>query len=251
MSSSSTSIDALFGGALLLEQGTQGYRYNVDSVLLCAFAHRVVGDRVLDVGAGVGPVGLGLAHLDSSRHVDLVERQPRLAALARANIERNGLSVRCQVFQEDIRTRKGQKYHYDGAVMNPPYFQCGAGKQSPHSERALARHEVYGTIGDLVSATVRHLYREAPLCIVYPAARAGALFSALDAVERTNMQAQMILPYQGASATLILVCARASRTHTTEFLAPLILHDQDRRYTAAAAKILSTGHWPWNEPSID
>src|SRR5690625_3541337 len=186
MSSSSTSIDALFGGALLLEQGTVGNRYNVDSVLLCAFAHRVVGDRVLDVGAGVGPVGLGLAHLDSSRHVDLVERQPRLAALARANIERNGLSTRCQVFQEDIRTRKGQKYHYDGAVMNPPYFQCGAGKQSPHSERALARHEVYGTIGDLVSATVRHLYREAPLCIVYPAARAGALFSALDAVERTK-----------------------------------------------------------------
>lgn len=250
MSSSPTNIDALFDGRLLLEQGVRGYRFNVDSVLLCAFAHRVVGDHVLDVGAGVGPIGLGLAQLQSTRHVDLVERQPRLAAFARANIVRNDLGSRCAVLGTDIRTLKGKKHHYDGAVMNPPYFRVGAGKQSPHNERALARHEIHGTLHALIAATARHLYRTAPLCVVYPADRGGALFAALEAVDRRNLRVQMILPYIGASATLILVSARTATTHTTEFLPPLILHTHDRSYTEQAASILRSGQWPWDEPSI-
>lgn len=245
--SRNTSVDALFEGDVMLEQGTQGYRFNVDSVLLAAFAHRVVGDHVLDVGAGVGPVGLGLAHLSPTRHVDCVERQPRLAALARANIERNDLGARCAVIECDIQDLKGKKHHYDGAVMNPPYYRCGAGGQSPSTERALARHEVHGTIAELVRATARHLYHHAPLCVVYPAERLGALLSALDAVERRNVRLQSILPYENADATLVLVAARASKTHTTVIRTPLILHDAARNYTPAAAEIIRRGYWPWND----
>lgn len=247
MSPIQTSVDTLFDGALKLEQGLRGYRFNVDAVLLSAFAHRVVGDHILDVGAGVGPVGLGLSRLKDIRHVDLVERQPRLAALARANIERNQLGDRCAVIECSIQDLKGKKRHYDGAVMNPPYFRCGAGRQSPSTERALARHEVHGTIDALVAATVRHLYPQAPLCVVYPAERLGALFAALDAVARRNIQLQSVLPYDNAAATIVLVAARASKVHTTTVLEPLILHDVDRNYTETAAQIVRRGHWPWDD----
>lgn len=246
-SSSSTSVDALFDGALTLEQGVRGYRYNVDSVLLCVFAHSVLGEDILDVGAGVGTIGLGAAHLCSTRRVTLVERQPRLAALARANVQRNALSERCTVIETDIRTLKGRSHHYDGAVMNPPYFRAGAGKLSPENERALARHEVFGTIEELVSSTARHLYKNAPLCVVFPADRAGALFAALDRSQRRHIVLQTVLPYAGAAATLVLVAARGSSTHTTHILPPLILHQEDRSYTAEAAHILRHGHWPWHE----
>lgn len=247
MSPIKTSVDTIFDGALKLEQGLRGYRYNVDAVLLAAFAHSVVGDHVVDVGAGAGPVGLGLAHLRDSRHVDLVERQPRLAELSRANIARNQLTDRCRVIESNIQNLKGKTRHYDGAVMNPPYFRCGAGRQSPTNERALARHEVHGTIAELVASTVRHLYPQAPFCIVYSAERLGALFSALDTVERRNIQLQSILPYKHAAATLVLVAARASKVHTTTVLPPLILHDDGRNYTPAAAEILRSGQWPWND----
>lgn len=246
-STDSTSIDTLFDGALQLEQGLRGYRFNVDSVLLCAFAHHVLQGRLLDVGAGVGTIGLGLAYLDDTRRVDLVERQPRLAAFARANIERNALTSRCTVHHSDIQSLKGQKHHYDGAVMNPPYFRAGAGRQSPQTERAQARHEVHGDIQELVASTVRHLYRHAPFCIVYPAERLGALLAALDHAKRRHVHIQSVLPYHGAAATLALVCARASRTHTTRLYPPLILHDNARNYTPDAATILRTGRWAWDE----
>lgn len=246
-SSSSTSVDALFDGTLDLEQNVRGYRYNVDSVLLCAFAHSVLGQDILDVGAGVGTIGLGLAHLCSTRRVTLVERQPRLAALARANVQRNGLDARCTVIEADIRTLKGRTHHYDGAVMNPPYFRTGSGRLSPENERALARHEVFGTIGELIASTARHVYQNAPLCVVFPADRAGALLAALDASGRRHVVVQTILPYAGAAATVVLVSSRGSSVHTTHILPPLILHQEDRRYTAEAAHILRHGHWPWQE----
>lgn len=245
--STATSTDTLFDGTLQLTQGVRGYRFNVDSVLLCAFAHHVVGDHVLDVGAGVGPIGLGLAHLCPTRHVDLLERQPRLAAFARENIVRNDLSARCTLIEGTIQSLKGKKHHYDGAVMNPPYFRAGAGRQSPQSERAQARHETHGTLVELIESTVRHLYRHAPFCIVYPADRLGALLSALDGVERRHIHLQSILPYAGAAATLVLVCARAARTHTTRLYPPLILHDHARNYTSNAAHILRTGQWAWDD----
>lgn len=241
-----SSVDALFDGSLYVEQALQGYRYNVDSVLLSAFAHTVVGQRVVDVGAGAGVVGLALAHLAPEREITLVERQDSLAAWCRANVERNGFSARCEVVETDIRAFRGRTQHFDGAVMNPPYFRPGAGKQSPIGERALARHQVHGDLHALIAATARHLYARAPLCVVYPATGSGELLDALFAVGRRDIQLQSVLPYDEAEASLVLVAARQSNVHTLNLLCPLVLHDEDRHYTPRAATILRTGQWTWN-----
>lgn len=242
-----SSVDALFDGAVEIEQALQGYRYNVDSVLLSAFAHRVVGDDVLDVGAGAGVVGLALAHLAPTRQVLLVERQASLASWCQRNIDRNGLRTRCSVEETDIRELRGRTQHFDGAVMNPPYFRPGAGRQSPIGERALARHQVHGALDALVAATARHLYSWAPLCAVYPAEGTGELMDALFQVGRRSIQLQPILPYPESEARLVLLAARQSKSHSLNLLAPLVLHTEERHYTPEAAVILQTGQWSWDK----
>ena len=61
-------------------QPQNGYRAGLDAVLLAAAAPATPGIRVLDVGAGVGVVGLAVARRIADAHVTLVERDPLLAA---------------------------------------------------------------------------------------------------------------------------------------------------------------------------
>ena len=104
--------DAFLGGALRILQPKDGYRAGIDAVLLAGSAPVEAGrrGRVLDVGAGVGVVGLAVARRIADAEVVLVERDARLAALARANIERNGLSERVRLIEGHltIESRPGR-----------------------------------------------------------------------------------------------------------------------------------------------
>lgn len=241
-----TSVDTLLDGALQLEQALEGYRFNVDSALLCAFSNTNLGRDILDVGAGVGVIGLGLATLNAEREVTLVERQASLAALARANVLRNDLQARCQVLETDIRELKGRAKHFDGAVMNPPYFQPGAGEESPNNERALGRHQRFGDLHALIAATARHVHSWAPMCVVYPAAGTGAVLDAFVAVGRRATVVQPIAAFEGGITKLVIVAARQSRAFEMELLAPLVLYDAQQQYRPETAEILRTGTWKWD-----
>jgi tRNA1(Val) A37 N6-methylase TrmN6 len=82
----SVTDDAFLGGALRILQPKDGYRAGVDAVLLAASASVRAGrrERVLDVGAGVGVVGLALARRIADAEVVLVERDARLAPISSA-----------------------------------------------------------------------------------------------------------------------------------------------------------------------
>src|SRR5262245_58488176 len=125
--------DALFGGALSLRQPARraGYRVNVDAILLGAFAAGVLegGSRrrsrarhAVDLGSGVGAIGLTLLHLDAAAHVTMVEIDPSLARLAEANAERNGWSARVEVVCGDAAgVSASLTAKADLVVCNPPY----------------------------------------------------------------------------------------------------------------------------------
>src|SRR4051794_39738762 len=93
-----TTTDALFGGALALRQPSRGagYRVNVDAILLAAFAAGLIGARnrtshhAVDLGAGVGAVGLSMLHFAATKRVTMIEIDPHLASLATENAEVNG-----------------------------------------------------------------------------------------------------------------------------------------------------------------
>lgn len=94
--------DAFLGGALDILQPKTGYRAGIDGILLAASVPAGDGDAVLDVGAGVGVVGLAVARRLAHARVSMIERNPRLAELARRNIERNNLADRARLIETDI-----------------------------------------------------------------------------------------------------------------------------------------------------
>src|SRR5271168_5354386 len=82
--------DGWLGGRLMLLQPRRGHRVGTDAALLVAGAGDARQGRIVDVGAGVGAVGLGLAKSSALTSVDLVEVDPELAGLAESNAARNG-----------------------------------------------------------------------------------------------------------------------------------------------------------------
>ena len=124
--------DRWLGGRLTLVQPKRGHRVGTDAALLVAAAGDAPQGRIVDVGAGVGAVGLALAERSPLASVDLVEIDPELAALAESNAERNGLEARTRVLRLDAlnsgeRREAGLTESAVCVVTNPPFFDAKDG----------------------------------------------------------------------------------------------------------------------------
>jgi len=88
----SFSEDDFLGGKLRLRQPTRGHRAGHDAVLLAAATPARAGERVVDLGAGVGAAGLAVAARIKDIDLVLVERDEALVDIARANLVTNRLN---------------------------------------------------------------------------------------------------------------------------------------------------------------
>lgn len=172
-----TTHDTLFGGALSLRQPARksGYRVNVDALLLAQFAG--AGRRVkhaVDLGSGVGAVGLSLLHLGSAHRVTMVELDPGLARLAQANVTENGWEPRASVLNLDVRAVPDD-LSAELVVCNPPYVPPGRGRVP----NAAVRGAKYGDLAHFIEAARAVLGRRARVAFVYPAIEAITLLSQL------------------------------------------------------------------------
>ena len=94
--------DALLGGRVRLLQPSRGYRVAVDAVLLAAAVEAAPGECVLDLGAGVGAVGLCIAARVPGCSIVGVELQSELAALAARNATLNGVDNPMRTIVHDL-----------------------------------------------------------------------------------------------------------------------------------------------------
>src|SRR5450759_1083193 len=97
--------DAFLGGQLRLLQPKSGHRAGHDAMLLAAATPAHSGDRVVDLGAGVGAAGLAVARRVKGIDLVLVEIDAALAGLARGNAASNAISA--EVIVLDVRSEAG------------------------------------------------------------------------------------------------------------------------------------------------
>ncbi len=235
MSDAGTTVDSLCRGALEIEQPREGYRVNLDPVLLADFAARRAAppERIVDLGAGVGVVGLLLARRFPSAQVLLVELQVELAELAERNTERNGLAERVKVRCVDLRRVE----HWRGAgrtlcVSNPPYFPEGAGRPSRQLQVSLAKHELACTLEELLRALELGLVAGDELALIYPRAREAELLRGLAArgCGAARVRPVQPLPDRAASRTLVLA-RRGAKSTAPEEEPALVVEEEPGRYS--------------------
>ncbi|MHB8989591.1 MAG: tRNA1(Val) (adenine(37)-N6)-methyltransferase [Desulfobulbia bacterium] len=201
------SEESLFGGTLRCLQPRQGYRFSVDAVLLAHFFTPQPEARILDLGAGCGVVSLILSHRHPTISLVALELQPRLAEVVRRNVAINSLASRVTVLQGDCRRIADllPPNSFDWVAANPPYYPTTSGRHHPETERAKARHEILGGIGEMAQAAAFALKSGGRAAFVYPAARTEILLSALRENGLAPKRLRMVHPYPEAEAGLVLV----------------------------------------------
>lgn len=201
------SEEPMFCGALRCLQPRQGYRFSVDAVLLAHFLTPQPEARILDLGAGCGVVSLILSHRWPTANLVALELQPRLAEVVRRNVAINSLASRVTVLEGDCRWIADllAPNSFDWVATNPPYYPTASGRHHPGTERAKARHEILGGVGEMAPAAAFALKSGGRAAFVYPAARTEILLSALRDNGLAPKRLQRVHPYPEAEAGLVLV----------------------------------------------
>ncbi len=233
--------DTLYGGRLVCRQYKQGYRFSIDAVLAAHFCRPGRTDRILDLGAGSGIIGLILAFRHPAVSVTGLEFQPDLARLARDNADRNNLGRRLTIIEGDLRDNSGllPAESFDLVVGNPPYRRPGQGRVSPDDQRARARHEIDATLDDVVRAAALSVKNRGPVVFVYPAARTAALFASLKNRGLEPKRLQPVYSYPGdRQARLILVEALKNGGEGLQIMAPFFIYtEKNGHYSAEMQKL--------------
>lgn len=138
----------------------RGHRYATDDLLVAwtGLQARPDAGRVLDLGCGVGSVGLLALHgLSPQATLTGVEAQEVSVGLAARTVAHNGLGERARILHADLRAPDLPLHTYDLILANPPFLPPGTATASPHPQRAAARLELRGDIADYARVAARHL----------------------------------------------------------------------------------------------
>ncbi len=231
-------MSALLGGRLSLAQPASGYRVNVDAFWLAAFA--AAGGRparhVVDLGAGIGTVGLTLL-LAGATHATLVEPDPELAALATENA--GAFAARATVVDHDVRAPapKALLGVADLVVCNPPYGVTGRSRPAA-LRHARARQGEPGLLSAFARTTRAVLGPGGRACFVYPPSELSTLLAALDSTGLPVKRLRLVHPLPGRAASVALVEVKPARPGGTRVEPPFVAMTEPGRWSDEAHAIL-------------
>lgn len=215
-------------------QLARGHRFSADDLLTAWFAASVApgARRLLDLGAGIGSVGLlALWRAGPEARLWMVEAQEVSHRLARRTLTWNGLHGRVTPRQGDLRDPEAvPPGPFDLVTGSPPYIPLGRGHVSPHPQKAACRMELRGTVADYAAAAARVLAPEGWFVVCFagadPRAEAGLADAGLRLHLRRDVRFRARLP-----PTITLLAARRVPAELTR-LPDLVIRDEHGRWTS-------------------
>jgi tRNA1(Val) A37 N6-methylase TrmN6 len=164
-------LDAI-SGHFRLFQLRAGHRFSTDDILTAWYGASwcPTARTALDLGSGIGTVGMICAwRLPGAKFVT-VEAQSESVALARKSAIYNGIEDRYEIRVGDFRAPEMIRAdeRFDLVTGSPPYFPQGAGIESEHPQKLACRFELRGTIADYCATAARHLAPGGFFSCVFP-----------------------------------------------------------------------------------
>ena len=233
------------GNKLEIFQFSNGYRGNMDSVLVAASVTAESGQRVLELGSGNGVALCCLLYRISDLEVFGIEIDKRAADLCRQNIIFN--KFKATILNSDLTTniRELQSVSFDHVFMNPPYFKKTRLRSLPHQVQIKLKLKLYHCqngfqlrrkdVNQKVKVTIIQRIERLPEIIKYLNGYFG------------QITVQPISSFKDTSPKTVIVQATKSSSGAFKLLAPKIVHKRDAvtgevLYEDEFKKILSSGY---------
>jgi len=165
------SLDALSGNYRIF-QLKGGHRFSTDDLLTAWYGTQAcpAARKVLDLGSGIGSVGMVAAWRLQGASFVTVEAQDISVGLARRSARYNGLESRYEIRKGDFRDPGilGPEEKFDLVMGSPPYFPLDAGIHGDHPQKVACRFEVRGDVRDYCRTAAEHLDWGGVFACVFP-----------------------------------------------------------------------------------
>lgn len=234
---SSYTVDDFLGGQIRLKQTRQGLRATSDAVLLAAAVQAKSGERILDVGAGNGVVGLCIGARVPNICLTAQEVQPSLCRLIRENAKLNNQKV--SVVNEDIQATSSSLHgvQFDHVVTNPPFYT--EQHKRYNNEQSQAYHQEI-PLKEWLVYCLKHVRHRGTLTLVH---RPEALPEMLDALmpKLGGIEIIPLLPKPEKIVKRIILRGIVGSRKPLVLRAGIVLHDPNNHWTEQAEDIMRKG----------
>ncbi len=215
----------------------RGHRYSTDDLLTAWAACDAWTGRgrdpaaVLDLGCGVGSVGLLVLWRFPAARLVGVEAQARSAALARRTARYNGADGRVEIRTGDLRDRSMLRpdERFDLVTASPPYLPRGTGRRSTLPQRGPCRFEDRGGTADYLGVAARHLARGGTVTWVHATRYRNENVATAITAGLGRIRCRPVVFREGRDSLITLF--RAEPGDGVRDDPPLVVRDADGRWT--------------------
>ncbi len=231
-------LDSIISPGFRFYQPEQGYRVNIDTVILYDFAKRHVTGRVLEIGSASGSTCILLSKVAGVVDVTGVEINQVHHRASLKNLGLHSCGDRVAFIHGDINAYKTlfrpQSFH--AIVTNPPFYRYGTGKISPREPIAASHHDRSLTLEALFAAARYLLRPDGVLIMLFTTRRIDEIFMNMRgfAIE----QLRFVHRTAARPSDVFLMTARKGRGGRPSIIPPLIVHE-GAGYSAEASAMLA------------
>jgi tRNA1Val (adenine37-N6)-methyltransferase len=188
-------------------QRRRGHRHSTDDLLTGWYAaeHGLAPRRVLDLGSGIGSVGLLVLWRAPAASLVAIEAQDVSFALLERNVALNGLESRVRAIHGDLRTTRLAE-RFELVTGSPPYFDVGAGIVPADSQKAHARFELRGDVRDYCAAAHAALSDDGRFVFCFPTVQHARAIAAIGGAGLALVRWREVVPREGLAPLFSLYC---------------------------------------------
>ena len=232
-------VDDLHRNGYFIIQDPKRFCFGVDAVLLSDFAEANKGDKVLDLGTGTGIIPILMEAKSNGEHFWGLEIQAESAEMAQRSVKLNKLEEKIDIVQGDIKELSNifKASSFDVITTNPPYMNTGGGITNDFSPKAIARHEVFVSLVDIVRESSRLLKFCGRCYMVHRPHRLTDIMCLLREYKLEPKKLRFVQPYAHKEPNMVLIEAVRSGKPMVKVLPTLVIYGEDGKYTQETIKI--------------
>ncbi len=234
-------ISPFIRGKIRIIQKREGYRFNIDSLLLVDFLNIKSSGKIIDIGTGSGimPILISLKYKNLKLYA--LEVQEDLFDIAKRNFQINNVNVQVALGNvKDVKKIYNHQY-FDYVVINPPYFKEGNYK---NIQEKIARSEALSKLEDFIYGSWYLLKNKGKIYLINIIERFSETVSLLKKYNIQPKRYRFIHPSINEKATHFLVEASKNAKEGGEIVeAPLIIYEnpKEKKYTDYVWNLLENG----------
>lgn len=226
-------LDTIFNGKIKIIQKRHGYRFSIDAILLPGFFTPQEGETGVDLGTGSGIIPLILASKTRVKRIFGIEIQGDLAEMARRSVTLNHFEGRISILHKDMKNLEGifDPESIDWITSNPPYYRMESGRINPHLQKAIARHEIKGSLKDVINASRYLLKPMGRIALIYSVERLVDIFYWLRTYNLEPKRLRLVYSDSLSHANFLLVEAIKEGGTELRIERPLYIYKPDGSYS--------------------